>query len=114
MPIAALLVEHLTDAPVPPGFAMWRVEDGAPVVMPAPAPDAPDEFLHRYFARLVATSTGLCPMCGERAGLSHDPETAPAAWRLQEVTYGISHGRGCPCLFTESDRRYFDARGLGR
>ena len=105
------LVERITDAPVPPGWAMFRVA-GVPLAMPAPAPDAPYEFRKRYLARVIATGTGLCPMCNRTAGLSHDPETSPAAFRVLAVTYGITHDPDCPAIFTDADRQFFDPRAV--
>lgn len=77
----AVLVEHVTGAPIPPGFEMWRV-DGLVVVLPGVTPTAPIEFKERYLCRVVATGTGTCPMCSRTASFNADPERQPAAWRL--------------------------------
>ena len=106
------MVEHLLDAPVAPGFTACSRTAGVTVVMPAPADDAPFEFLQRYLARVVANATEVCSMCSERASLSHDPDEALAAWRALPVTYGITHLPSCPCTFTEADRPYFDPRAF--
>ncbi|HEU5025238.1 MAG TPA: hypothetical protein VFV01_10000 [Spirillospora sp.] len=109
-------VMRLAGAPVPPGYALWRVggEDGPVTALPALRASAPMEFRQRYMARLVANGTGRCPLCGEAASINgHDPEHGRrAAYRLLPVTVGITHSPDCPALFTDDDRRWFDPRAV--
>ncbi|OLT11716.1 hypothetical protein BJF79_23630 [Actinomadura sp. CNU-125] len=109
-------VTRLAGAPVPPGFTAWRVggEDGHVTAMPSVRDSAPLEFRQRYMARVVANGTGLCPLCGEAAGISGpDPEHGHlAGYRAVPVTVGITHSPDCPALFTEEDRTWFDPRAV--
>ena len=88
-PDPAPLIEHLVDAPAPPGFSVWSVNSSAPIVLPTLALDAPIEIRLRYFARLLALATGTCPLCGAVATLGPtDPEhSRPAAWAVLPLTF---------------------------
>jgi hypothetical protein len=112
------LVEHLADAPAPPGWSVWRVggEGGPVTALPALAagPAAPMDVQRRYLARVLANCSGRCPSCGAVANLpSADPERTPAAWQVAPVTVGIVHAPECPAVFTEADRGHFDPRAVG-
>lgn len=108
-------VEHLADAPgVPPGFTMWRVGRSS-VVLPALAADAPLEVRERYLARVVATATGTCPLCAAVACLGDaDPQRTPGAWAVLPVTLSVPHTTGCPAVFGDQDKRFFDPRAVQR
>ena len=113
-------------AEVPPGFAAFAVgpwqddpQDAPPegrhiVVMPSLVAEAPMSVRRRYIARLVATGTGRCPLCGSVAGILPDSPSPdhPASWRLLPLRVGISHTPGCPAVFGDADREYFDPRAV--
>lgn len=110
-------VTRLDGAPVPPGYAAWRVggEGGPVTALPALAPSAPLDVRRRYLARVVANGSGRCPLCSAVAGITPDSPTPdrPAAWHLMPVRVGITHATACPATFTDDDRRHFDPRALG-
>ncbi len=103
---AAEAVVLVTDLDAPPGWACWEV-GGSRTVLPALSDDAPPEVRDRYISRIRANCQGRCPECGEAAGVSVDPEQAPAAWQAIPVVVACRHSFDCPALFTEAERRYF-------
>ena len=99
--------------PCPPGFVVWRVVgETASAMLPALLLNPPARVWRGYRARVIATLTGRCPLCGEVASLSADPETHRAAWAVTPVTVGIDHLPGCEAVFQEPDRKWFDPRAL--
>lgn len=99
----------LTDHPAAgEGRCVWRVLGGtASTVLPALRPDAPPSVHRRYLARVTANLTGRCPLCGQVAGMSADPERTPAAWSVTRLTVAIRHDPACGATFTDADRRWF-------
>lgn len=109
-------VERLRDAPAPPGWQVWRVGGGAATMLPALRPSAPMRVRRRYLARIVASCTGRCPLCGAVAGLpaqAPDPERTPAGWAALPLAVGITHDESCAALFGPRERRWFDPRAVG-
>ncbi len=106
-------LEHLADAPVPPGYAMWRLGRST-TVLPALLPTAPMAIVERYMWRVLSNVTATCPVCGQVAEISYDPERAPAAWHALPVTVAVRHVDGCPAVFGEEDREWFDPRAVAR
>lgn len=114
---AAPVVERLDGSPAPPGWEVWRVGGpGGPCTMlPALAPAAPPGLRRRYLARIVATCTGTCALCGAVAGLPpHADPRRPAAWAALPLEVALAHSPSCPCVFTGADKRFFDPRVVGR
>lgn len=70
-------LDRLTDAPAPPGWAVWRAggEGGPLTALPALLPSAPLDVRHRYLARVVANTTGRCPMCSAVPSITPDSPT---------------------------------------
>jgi len=108
------LLELLTDAPAPPGWAVWRAggPGGSLTALPTLLPTAPIGVRWRYLARVVANTTGRCPLCSAVAGVTPDPGR-PAAWAVLPVVVSVSHAPDCPATFTDDDRVHFDRRALG-
>lgn len=94
------------DGLAPTGWQAWCAA-GSVALLPALAPGAPLEFRRRYLARARAATTGLCPLCGQAAGLP-TPTDRGAAHRAK-----VSPSVGCPALFAEADKRWIDPRALG-
>jgi hypothetical protein len=111
------LLELLADAPAPPGWAVWRAggPGGGLTALPALLPSAPFGVRWRYLARVVANTTGRCPLCSAVARITPDsprPEHR-AAWSVLPVRVGITHAPDCATTFTDDDRAHFDPRTLG-
>jgi hypothetical protein len=102
------LIERIVDPPasLPPGFTLWRV-NGSMVALPTLDPTAPAVVQQRYLARVCATATGHCLLCGAVAGVSIDPERAPAAFRVLEVGVSLTHSPECAAQFAPHEVRYF-------
>lgn len=85
----------------PPGFSAWAVGalfgERHIVILPTLSPDAPQVIHDRVVARVLATATGECPLCGRAAG--HD--------LLAPTVVDVRHDEGCPAVFTEDDSRWF-------
>lgn len=107
---AAEAVVLVTDLDAPPGWACWEV-GGSRTVLPALSDDAPPEVRDRYQARILANCRGRCGYCSEVAGVSIDPEDAPAAWQAIPVVVALRHLDSCPCLFREEDQQWFPIFG---
>jgi len=106
------LITRLVPPPpkTPEGFAAWAVGDDHPrsiVVLPAITPTATYAQHQRYIARLIADATGHCPLCGQSAGLSLDPERDRALWRVAPLVIEVSHVNGCPATFDDEDKHLF-------
>ena len=108
-PLVTALSGPALDA-VPPGCSAWAVGPWQDDPQ-----DAPSEGRHIVvMPSLVATGTGRCPLCGGVAGILPDSPSPdhPASWRLLPLRVGISHTPGCPAVFTDADRQFFDPRAL--
>jgi hypothetical protein len=97
----------------PEGYHAWRLGRHV-TVLPALVDGAPWEMHLRIQARVEANLTGRCPLCGEVADLSADPERGRVGWAATPVTVGIAHSDGCPTVFDDDDRRWFDPRAVGK
>ncbi len=110
-------LDRLTDAPAPPGWAVWRAggEGGPLTALPDLLPSAPLDVRRRYLARVVSNTTGRCPMCSAVADITPDSPTPerPGAWHVLPVKVGTTHAPDCPAIFTEDDRQHLDPRALG-
>ncbi len=112
MPIVA---QVSPPAGTPDGFSAWAVGPlGGPrsiVVVPALVAGAPAALVDRLVARVIATATGRCPLCGHAAGLSSPiPEPGArgrAAFYAMPVVVEVRHDDGCPALFEADDARWF-------
>lgn len=109
-------LDRVTDAPAPPGWAVWRAGGpGGPVTaLPALLSSAPSDVRRRYFARVVTNTTGRCPLCSAVAGITPDSPTPerPGAWHVMPVKVAVTHSSDCPATFAEADRRHFDPRAI--
>lgn len=101
-------IERITNPPdsLPEHFTLWTV-NGAAVALPTLSPFAPVEIARRYMARVVATASGTCSLCGAVASIDADPMRAPAHWHINPVTVGLTHAPSCPAEFTDEDRQWF-------
>jgi len=100
------LIERIMDAPIQPGFTVWRV-NGSMVAMPTLDPSAPFVIQQRYLQRVIATATGYCRLCSAVAGVSIDPERAPAAFKALEVGVTLTHAPACAATFGPDEAHYF-------
>lgn len=108
-------------AGTPEEFSAWAVGPlGGPrsiVVVPALVADAPAAVADRLVARVIATATGLCPLCSRAAGLSSaipEPgERGRAAFYARPLVVEVRHDDGCPALFDAADARWFVAGAGG-
>lgn len=109
-------LDRMADAPAPPGWAVWRAggEGGPLTALPDLLPSAPLDVRGRYLARVVANTTGRCPMCPAVASITPDSPTPerPGAWHVLPVRVGTTHAPGCPAIFADDDRRHFDPRAF--
>lgn len=102
-PIVSLLGQ--SPEGVPPGYSAWAVGPlfgvRSLVLMPTLSDDAPPVMEERLIARIVATGTGACPLCGRAAG---GPLVSDEAGPL---VIDIRHDEGCPAVITQTDRKWF-------
>jgi len=103
----------------PEGHSAWAVGPlfgpRSIVILPTLSDDAPPRVLERLMARVLATATGTCPLCGEVTGLVGPPIPDPregatrgaASFYLLPLTVGVRHAGECPAQFDDSDRRWF-------
>ncbi|WP_314431861.1 hypothetical protein [Microbacterium lacticum] len=113
------IVAQVTPPPgMPEGFAAFAVGPlfgpRAIVVVPALAADAPPAIVDRLVARVLATATGTCPLCGRAAGLVGAPPPDPehpqrgrAAYYASRLVVDVRHDEGCPAIFDDADARWF-------
>lgn len=87
----------------PPGFSAWAVGalfgERHIVILPTLSSDAPAVMLDRVVARVLATATGRCPLCGRASGVDV----------LTPDVVDVRHDEGCPATFGPADTRWFPA-----
>ncbi|KJL23794.1 hypothetical protein RN51_01329 [Microbacterium oxydans] len=101
VPIIGLLGTPPAGTPV--GYSAWAVGslfgDRHIVIMPTLDDNAPAVVLDRVVARVLATATGCCPLCGRAAGVDV----------LTPGVVDVRHDEGCPATFGPEDSRWFPA-----
>ncbi|MCK8468091.1 hypothetical protein M0722_12885 [Microbacterium sp. KSW4-16] len=101
VPIVGLL--GTPPAGTPEGFSAWAVGalfgERHIVILPTLSNDAPAVVLDRVVARVLATATGCCPLCGRAAGVDV----------LTPGVVDVRHDEGCPATFGPDDQRWFPA-----
>lgn len=113
---AAAMLEREVDAPVPPGWSMWRPGTSV-TTLPELRPLAP--------WRCWCTTWRACwPRClgAAACGQVADPTSrhsrpegrTPASWALVPPHTGTAHEPDCPALFGQEDGAWFDARAVRR
>ena len=99
VPIVGLL--GTPPAGTPDGFSAWAVGalfgERHIVILPTLRSDAPAVVLDRVVARVLATATGCCPLCGRAAGVDV----------LTPGVVDVRHDEGCPAVFGPEDSRWF-------
>lgn len=85
----------------PEGFSAWAVGslfgERHIVVLPTLSTSAPQVIVDRLVARVLATATGTCPLCGRAAGVDV----------FSPSVVDVRHDEGCPATFGSEDSRWF-------
>lgn len=108
-----------TGTPTPPGYAAWRlwkVPQALTVVLPAlvehpntiPGMTAARwaSVIRRYMINVVCRATGECPMCHHAVTVA-PPAPDEFGWYVDQVKLVSHHAGGCPAVFEESERIFF-------